>query len=271
MGKAAKKSAKTSKSGKSAASASQLDVVFDGTWVIVPNVDGNGKIIGVNVYSPACGHPQGVAFESGLNPNPWPTQSAFYQLDNHSHTLNIRRSNGTKPGMAASGIDTTVNHCVTTPRPVGDNWDLMISISIGPDAWVSSDTVDPHTTDSHGNAVACFVGDDAPAGKVSSLQTLSFLGVKSAALLGAPGNVQSLLPSPWSGQGTLIFEDEIPYIPSLQHERAAIFAMANLAGLDLAMNYPLPARPPAAGGKTGGKVTMHTGPTCGHSVIAIPS
>ncbi len=91
----------------------------------------------------------------------------------------------------------------------------MVSIPIGPDAWVSGDTVDPHTTDSYGNNVPCFVGDDAPKAKVSSLQTLSFIGVTAAALFGAPATVQALLPSPWSGKGTLIFEDEIPYIPSL--------------------------------------------------------
>ena len=37
----------------------------------------------------------------------------------------------------------------------------------------------------------------------------------------------------WDGNGSLIFEDEIQYSPTLQHERAAILAMANLAGLDL--------------------------------------
>jgi hypothetical protein len=269
MPKAAKKSAKVQKTGKSKAADSQLDIVFDGTWVIAPQVDADGKIIGVDVYSPACGHPQGVTFASGLDPDPWPAQNAFYQLDNHSHTLRIQRSNGSRAGMALAGISTSLNHCVSIPRPIGGNWDLLVSISIGPDNWVSSDTVDPHTTDSLGNAVPCFVGDDAPTGKVSSLQTLSFTGVKSVGLLGAPARVQSLLPAPWSGQGTVIFEDEIPYIPSLQHERAAIFAVANLAGLDLAMNYPLPDRHMPAGGPL--KPMLHSTPTCGHSVIAIPT
>ncbi len=70
---------------------SQLDVVFDGTWVIVPGVDSNGNITAVNVYSPSCGHPQGVNFTSGLKPNPWPDQDAFYQLDNHGYTLRIQQ------------------------------------------------------------------------------------------------------------------------------------------------------------------------------------
>lgn len=255
----------------SAASASQLDIVFDGTWVIVPSVDGNGKIIKVDVYSPACGHPQGVTFVSGLSPNPWPVQSAFYQLDNHSHTIAIQRANGAKAGAGISAIDTSVNHCVTNPRPIGGNWDLFISINVGPDAWVSGDTVAPETTDSSGKTVPCFRGKDAPAGKVSSLQTLSFTGVTSAALLGAPGNVQALLPSPWTGQGTLIFEDEIPYIPSLQHERAAIFAVANLAGLDLALDYPLPKRIPVAS-PAGGPLRpmLHTGGGCGTGLIVMP-
>src|ERR1700758_250579 len=111
------------------ASASQLDIVFDGTWVIAPTVDGTGKIVSVDIYSPACGHPQGVTFASGLNPSPWPDSSSFYQLDSHSHTLSIQRSNGSKAGMALSGIDAKSNHCLTRPpRPFGGSWDLLVSI-----------------------------------------------------------------------------------------------------------------------------------------------
>jgi hypothetical protein len=258
--------------GSSKASASQLDLAFDGTWVIVPSVDGTGKIIGVSIYSPACGHPQGVTFSGGLNPNPWPDQTSFYELDNHSHTLNIQRSNGAKAGMAVSGIDQTVNHCVNSPRPIGSNWDLLVSINAGPDSWTSSDTVDPHTTDSAGKTVPCFSGKDVPAGKVSSLQTLSFVGVTGVQLLGAPANVQALLPSPWNNvQGTLIFQDEIPYIPTLQHERAAISAMANLAGLDLALDYPLPKRPPAAAASGPARPMLKATGACGMATIVLPS
>lgn len=268
MAKAVRKAAKERK-GKSATSASQLDVVFDGTWVIVPALDAARRLIGVKIYSPSCGHPQGVTFVSGLAPNPWPNQDAFYQLDNHGYTLRIQRSDNKQAGMHVSGIDPVINHIVTTPRVIGENWDLQVSIPIGPDAWVSSDTVNPKTTDSYGNTVPCFAGDDAPTGKVSSLQTLSFVGVDAAALFGAPARVQALLPSPWSGKGTLIFEDEIPYIPSLTHERAAIDAMAGLAGLDLVLNYPLPARHIPSKGPL--QPMVHTTSTCGHSLIVIPS
>ncbi len=268
MVKTAKKTAKGRK-GKSAASANQLDVVFDGTWVIVPQIDATKRIIGVNIYSPSCGHPQGVTFVSDLAPNPWPNQDAFYQLDNHGYILRIQRANKKQAGMNVRGISTVINHIVTPARPIGENWDLQVSISIGPDSWVSSDTVIPKTTDQFGNTVPCFAGDDAPTGKVSSLQTLSFVGVDAVALLGAPARVQSLLPSPWNGKGTLIFEDEIPYIPSVQHERAAIDAMADLAGLDLVLNFPLPARHVPSKGPM--QPMMHTTSTCGHSLIAIPS
>ncbi|MGA7107553.1 MAG: hypothetical protein WBV28_15700 [Terracidiphilus sp.] len=250
------------------AAATQLDVVFDGTWLFVPSTDSTGKITNVDIYSPACGHPLGVYFTNQLNPNPWPVQSAFYQLDSHSYTLNIQR--GTRPaaGMPLSGISTAVNHCVAQPRPIASNWDMLASISVGPDAWVSADTFAPQTTDSHGNAVSCFNGKDAPAGQVSSLQTLSFTGVTAVSLLGAPGNVQGLLPAPWNGQGTLIFEDEIPYVPTLQHERTAIFALANLAGLDLALDYPLPKRMPVAPAPGGPpRPQLHTGGGCGAGII----
>ncbi len=256
--------------GNSSVSATQLDVVFDGTWVIVPSVDGSNRILGVDVYSPACGHPQGVAFTNALNPNPWPSPAAFYMLDSHGHTISIQRSSGAQAGMPISGIDTSINHCIKKARPLSSQWDLLVSIPCGPDAWTSSDTVDPVTTDTHGNTVRCLSGKDAPAGKVSAMQTLSFRGVTAVELCGAPVSVQNLLPCPWNNSGSLIFEDEIPYIPTLQHERLAIFAMANLAGLDMALDHPLPsshkAQPPSSVLRPMNRTTGY----CGFSLIAMP-
>jgi hypothetical protein len=255
-----------SSSAASAASATQLDIVFDGTWVYSPQVDSTGKIIAVNVYSPSCGHPHGAYFTNSINPNPWPQPAAFYQLDDHSHVILIEANPGS-PGMNISGIDQTINHCVKNGRPIGSNWDLMVSINIGPDAWASSDTVVPETTDSSGRTVPCFQGDDAPTGKVSSLQTLTFHNVKSVQLAGAPAKVQQLLPNPWNGSGTLIFEGEVPYIPTLQHERAGINAMANLAGLDLTLNYPLPSSLSAAPAAGPVRPMLKTSGNCGHGLI----
>jgi hypothetical protein len=254
-----------------AATSSQLDVVFDGTWLLVPSADASGNITGVDIYSPACGHPLGVYFTNQLNPDPWPAQSVFYQLDSHSYSLNIQCGSRPAAGMPVSGINTSINHCVTEARPIGSNWDLLAAIALGPDAWVSSDTITPTTTDSHGNVVPCFSGKDAPTAQVSSLQTLSFTGVTAVALLGAPGNVQALLPAPWSGSGTLIFQDEIPYIPTLQHERSATNAIANLAGLDLGLDYPLPSSKstqPSPGGVA--RPMLRSGGYCGAAVILMP-
>lgn len=255
--------------GSPASTPSQLDVILDGTWVIVPSVDAAGNITGVRVYSPSCGHPHGVGFVNQLNPDPWPGPFSFYLLDEHSHTLAIQRASGTSTGMPVSGIDQTTNHCLNAGRPMGGNWDLMLSIGSGPDAWASSDTVLPQTTDPAGNIVPCLTGADAPTGKVSGLQTLSFKGVSAVEFCGAPANVQALLPSPWSGSGSLIFEGEVPYIPTLQHERSAFTAMANLAGMDLAMNYPLPPKS-STSSSVRPQPRIHTGSDCGYSLIILP-
>jgi hypothetical protein len=174
-------------------------------------------------------------------------------------------------GMPLSGIDTTVNHCLSKARPIGGNWDLVVSIAAGPNAWTSSDTIVPETTDSSGRTVPCFNGKDAPAGKISAMQTLTFLGVTAVDFCGAPSAVQALFPAPWSGTGSLIVEGELPYIPSLQHTRAAYDAMANLAGLDLSLAYPLP-RPAPVGMVQGGAphLMLHTGANCGHGLIVMP-
>lgn len=253
----------------SASAASQLDVVVDGTWVIVPSVDANKDIIRVEVYSPSCGHPHGAYFVSQLNPNPWPGPFSFYLLDNHSHLINIRRGSAGPAGMPVTGIDQTGNHCIAGGRPMSGSWDLMLSIAAGPDAWVSSDTILPQTNDPKGNTVNCLSGADAPAGKVSGLQTLSYIGVTEVELCGMPTAVQALLPSPWSGSGSLIFEGDVPYNPTMTHERAAFTAMASLAGLDLVLDYRLPPKS-TPGSAVRPQPRVHTGSDCGYSLILLP-
>lgn len=252
---------------KSAKSNSQLDVVFDGTWVLAPRVDDTGKIEGVDVYSPACGHPHGLCFVNEINPKHWPMARAFYQIHDHGHRLSIQRSHGGKARMPVSGIDRTANHCLDGRRPMASNWDVMISIDAGPDAWISSDTVVPQTTDSSGRTVPCFTGRDAPAARVSSLQTLRFDGVTGVEVGGAPAAAHAMLPEPWSGSGTLIFSGEIPYIANLHHQRAAYSAMATLAGLDLALNFPLP--PSSSRAPAPGRLGIHTIENCSHSLVVL--
>jgi hypothetical protein len=251
---------------------SQLDVVFDGTWILVPSVDAAGNISGVDVYSPDCGHPHGAVFLNQLGPfsaAAWPAASSLYMLEEHSHCLDIQRTPATQTGMKIGGIDKTVNHCLAKFRPIGGNWDLLISIAAGPNAWVSSDTMTPQTTDSAGNTVPCFTGADIPTGKVSAMQTLTFLGVTGVEFCGAPAKVQALFPSPWSGTGSLIVEGELPYIPTFQHIRSAYDSMAALAGLDLAMINPLPRVAPVVAPQVVHPM-LHTGANCGHSLIVMP-
>ena len=188
-------------------------------------------------------------------------------IDSHGLNLAIDRPTG---GMPSSGIDRTVNHSIAKPRPVGGNWDVFISIKVGPDVWVSSGTQLPVATDpSSGKTVPCFSGVDAPAGKISTIQTLSFKGVTSVTLCGAPSAVQSQIPTPYTGNGSLLFQGEVPYIPSLQHERAAINAMATLAGLDLLLEHPLPSSGSAAPNSIF-KPRLQGGSSCGHAILVGP-
>jgi hypothetical protein len=249
---------------------SQLDVILDGTWVIVPSVDTNGSITGVDAYSPACGHPHGATFVSEINPNPWPTPASFYLLNDHGHFLSIQRGSSQKAGMPVSRIDQTINHCLAGGRPRGGNWDLMISVNAGPDAWASSDTILPQTIDQAGNTVNCLSGGDAPTAKVSGMQTLSFYGVTGAELCGAPAAVQASIPTPWTGSGTLIFEGDVPYNPTMEHERAAFTAMADFAGMDFRLDFSLPPKnpPPQASSL---QPRIHAVSDCGYTLIVLPS
>ena len=244
---------------------SQLDVVFDGTWMFFPSVDSSGNIVSVDVYSPACGHPHAALFlpqPGPFGPTNWPQLSSFYMVDNHGLNLFIQ---STGKGMPLSGIDQSINHYVPNRRPIGGNWDLIVSIHVGPNTWVSTGTQNPVTTDNK----PCFSGGDIPKAKISSIQTLSFQGVTAVAVCGAPTKLQSLIPSPYQGPGTLIFEGEVPYIPTLQHERSAITAMANLGGLDLLLEHPLPSSGSSAPGSIlQPRVAGST--SCGHGIILSP-
>jgi hypothetical protein len=248
------------------APASQLNVVFDGTWIFLPQVDASGTIVRVDVYSPACGHPHAALFLATLGPfgpTNWPAANTFYMLDSHGLNLAIKSSG---KGITLKDIDASINHCIPRPRPMAGNWDLLISVNASPSAWTSTGTQDPVYTDPSGTNMPCFSGKDAPAAKISSIQTLSFQGVTSVELCGAPGTVQGLMPNPYTGVGTLILEGEVPYIPSLQHERAAITAMANLAGLDLLLEHPLP----SSGSSDANPIMRprNAGSTnCGHAIV----
>jgi hypothetical protein len=252
------------------ATASQLDVVFEGTWIFLLKADASQNIIGVDIYSPSCGHPHAALYLPQLGPfgpQNFPPLSSFYMIDSHGLNLAIDRPTG---GMPSSGIDRTVNHSIAKPRPLGGNWDVVISINAGPDSWVSSGTQLPVATDpSSGKTIPCFSGVDAPAGKISTIQTLSFIGVTAVTLCGAPSAVQSQIPTPYTGNGSLLFEGEVPYIPSLQHERAAINAMATLGGLDLLLEHPLPSSGSAAPNSIM-KPHLQGGSNCGHGILIGP-
>jgi hypothetical protein len=254
------------------AGASQLDVVFEGTWIFVLKADASQNLTGVDVYSPDCGHPHAALFLPQLGPfgpQNFPPLSSFYMVDNHGLNLAIKRSS--PGGMPASGVSPAANHCIARPRPLKGNWDLVISIDIGPDAWVSSGTQPPVYTDPSGKTFPCFTGVDAPAANVSTIQTLSFKGVTSVTLCGAPSSVQGLIPTPYQGNGSLLFEGEVPYIPSLQHERAAITAMATLAGLDLSLQYPLPSSASTSAGSNPVLKPRSAGAqSCGHAIMVGP-
>ena len=250
---------------------SQLNVIFDGTWIFVPTVDASGNIAGVDIYSPDCGHPHAGIFIPNLGPfgpTNWPQPSACYMLDSHGLDLSIQRSSPGS-GMPVSGIDQTANHCVNRSRPIASNWDLVVSISAPPDAWTSAGTQSPVSPIPGGGTAPCFSGADAPKAKVSSAQILTFKNVSSVALCGAPSQLQSLVPTPYTGVGTLIIEGEIPYIPTIQHERTAVHAMANFAGLDLTLDHPLP-----SSGSSAPNPQMRPrslgGSNCGHAIIFIP-
>lgn len=214
---------------------SQLDVVFAGPLLFVPEVTG-GNIGNVEVFAPQNGHHVGAVFLPGViftdaelddpKGRRWPEPESFSLLDPHSYVIELTQSTETPhaPFPAASIPDS--NHKIKPGRRISSDWDHSILVKGQISGWST------HRLSQVREGL--FHGADAPTGKTTaSLQRLTYTGVTAADLPGAPGEPRAYLRENAAKGGTLIVIGEIPYQSTLLHERQAIDAIAKLAGLEL--------------------------------------
>jgi hypothetical protein len=242
------KSDKKSKSKKgkqeAATAGTRLDVVFAGPLLFVPEVTG-GNIAAVEVFAPCNGHHIGAVFLPGViftdaelddpKGKRWPEPESFSLLDPHSYRIELTQQAETpqRPFPVASIPDT--NHKIKPGRKLTGDWDIAIAV----EGQISNWTTHRLSQVKEG----LFHGADAPTGKTTaSLQRLTYAEVTAAEFLGAPSEPRTYLRENAAKGGTLIVIGEIPYQPTLLHERRAIDAIAKLAGLEfhLASTAPKP-------------------------------
>jgi hypothetical protein len=239
-----KKSKSKIKKQKAKKSSEQLDVIFAGPLLFVPEVT-DGNIGGVEVFAPSNGHHIGAVFLPGViftdaeldDPKckRWPEPESFSLLDPHSYVVELTQAAETPqaPFPVASIPDT--NHKIKPGRKLSGDWDIAIAVKGQISGWSTHRLAQVRK--------GLFYGADAPTGKTTaSLQRLTYSGVTSADLLGASSEPRAYLRENVAKGGTLIVIGEIPYQPTLLHERQAINAIAKLAGLEfhLAETRPKP-------------------------------
>jgi hypothetical protein len=233
-----------SKKKKQEANKRRLDVVFAGPLLFVPEI-AEGNIGGVEVIAPCNGHHIGAVFLPGViftdaeldDPKckRWPEPESFSLLDPHSYVIELTQAAEIPqaPFPVASIPDT--NHKIKPGRKLSGDWDITISVKGQISGWST------HRLSQVREGL--FYGADAPTGKTTaSLQRLTYTGVAAADLLGASSEPRAYLRDNSAKGGTLIVIGEIPYQPTLLHERQAINAIAKLAGLEfhLAETAPKP-------------------------------
>ena len=253
---------KTNKSVSGEAGA-RLDVVIGGPMLFIPAVH-DGNIAEVEVFSPDNGHPVGAVFLPGVwfsdaelnDPKcrRWPEPESFSLLDPHSYLVDLtQQKEKAVPPFPVSAIPDT-NHKIKPGRRLSGDWSVAVVLRGALSGW-GSQRLFRVTKD-------LYVGADAPKSEaVASMHRLTYTGVTGAEFHGAPAHPREYLRANIAKGGSLIILGEIPYQPTLQHERRAIDAMARLAGLDLhlATTDPTPHK----------TRLMHHTLDCGGSAIAV--
>lgn len=242
----------------------RMEIIFSGPLLFVPAVE-KGLITGVEVFAPKNDHPMGSVFLPGTwfslpeleDPEceRWPERSGFSLLDPHSYSIELTQipANNTPP-LRVSQIPST-NHKVKPGRRLSSAWSLAFAVRGKLSKWSSHrlNKVMP----------GMFVGADAPQSEfTAALHKLTYESVTGAEFYGAGTNQRAYLRDHAAEGGSLIVLGEVPYQPTLAHERKAIDAIANLAGLDLCLADTTTHTVKA-------QLMLHT-IDCGHSIILVP-
>lgn len=230
------KAVKSAKSkSRSASNAGRIDILFGGPLLFVPTIT-DGNITGLTVYSPCNGHPVGARFfpkvwftDAQLNDPEcaeWPDPEDFSLLDPHGYVIDIQQDSGKAGSSFPDSKIPGTNYRVSPGRHLTADWEVAIAVQGKLSNWTSHRLT--KVTDD------LYHGGDAPTTETTAaMHRLSFSGVTGADFCGAAREPREYLRANAATGGTLIVLGEIPYQPTLLHERKAVEALAKLAGLDL--------------------------------------
>jgi hypothetical protein len=228
----------------------QLRVTFEGCFVFALSVAGDDAIDGITVYAPDCGH-----IYSGGIPDQWNNpflkrtsctdSSLLFMLQPRHYCLELTPpSSGSMSLNALKASIGSQNIWADGHRPIGQGqgWNMQVKLPI-------PDGVECWTTDSM-SVGDSFSGDAAQTfTQIGMSQTLIYNNVSDFVLRGSPLPLKPYhLVNDHDGSRPyvpLTISTEPPCIPSIEHQRMAVQAMARMVGLDLSLQNPLvPMTPP---------------------------
>jgi hypothetical protein len=262
MNAKAKTSGSNEPKGQSTSKGSQLDIVFSGPLLIVPETDA-GIVTRVEVFGPKNGHPMGAVFVPGVwftdeelnapDCENWPPNSSFSLLDPHSYTIEMQQAKSKKHTPFPASRIAAANHKVRPGRRMSADWDVALLVSGQLSNWSSHRLVAIRE--------GMYGGSDAPTvDSVAVVHRFTYYAVTKADFQGASREAKAYLEANIAQGGTIIIQGEVPYQPSLLHERTALSSLAKLAGLDLHLLQSAPQ-------PTNAQLMLHTGPICTISVV----
>lgn len=214
-----------------------LHLHFAGPFVFSLKTDPSSpdKLTGVEIYGPACGgHTHAATINTGSS----------YMLESHWHCIHPAFASTTRPApLTVSQLKTNVGAntpWVAANRPVKGGWEVAFSLPVPPDDW----GCDLFVPVSKGTT---FSGNDA--GVIPTSVAIEHVLVYKQVLSTTQfqGACFPVTLTPVNGIVDIHITAENPdVIPTKQHERRAISAIAALLGLDLVLEVPLgPSSPPA--------------------------
>lgn len=215
----------------------ELHLHFEGAFIFSIKTennssDPNAKVTAVEVYAPKCGHSNAATINSG----------STYMLESYWHCIDPVYPKAYTPTPITLGeVKTNISAhtpMVSANRPIMGGWDIAFTLPVPPEDWACDQLV--------ANAKASFSGQDADTipDSVALEQVLIYKNVTGANFHGFCFPAAFL---PVDGVASLYLTSEVPYIPTLRHERQAADAMASLVGQDWVLQTPLGAATEVSG------------------------
>lgn len=198
------------------------------------------NVIGIDVFAPTSGHIYSGGFQGIWNnpyaPEPPAPDYKLLMLEPQRYCLELERNGSPLTGQTIPLEELRAslgskNLWPDQARPLGLGWDFAVSLPV-PDNVL-------HWTTTCMDVTGCFGGRNATFPYMGMKQKFKYKDISKFNLRGSPFPLGDVQPTPTDGKLTFIIDGETHCFPSLQHQRQAVNAIAQVMGLDLYLVQPI--------------------------------